>query len=101
MRGRPTINIGLADERQALLDCLKKNITTKAEVGAGQGLPNVLSELRNVGGMMRIRSGRHSIFNAFRQEDDTIDLFDFQDWGSTKLDCVEGAVISILIPLRK
>ena len=99
--GQPTIDIGLADERLALVECLKKNVTTKGEVGAGQGLPNVLSELRNVGGMMRIRSGRHSIFNAFRPDDDTIDLFDFQDWGSTKLDCVEGAVISILIPLRK
>jgi len=98
--GQPTKDIALADERLALLNCLKKNVTSKNEVGAGEGLPNVLAELRNVGGLIRIRSGRHSIFNAFRPYDDTIDLFDFQDWGNEKLGCAEGTVISILIPLK-
>lgn len=99
--GLPTKEIELMDERQALITCLKKNVTTKGESGAGQGLPNVLAELRNIGGLIRIRSGRHSIFNAFHPDDKRIDLFDFQDWGNEKLGCAEGAVISILVPLRK
>lgn len=99
--GLPTEEIELAKERRALIECLKKNVTTKGESGAGQGLPNVLAELRNVGGLIRIRSGRHSIFNAFHPNDKEIDLFDFQDWGKEKLGCAEGAVVSILVPLRK
>lgn len=100
-KGLPTMNIGLNKERQALIDCLKKNVTTKDEAGAGQGLPNVLAELRSIGGLIRIRSGRHSIFNAFAPDDNSIDLFDFQDWGTESLGCAEGAVISILVPLRR
>lgn len=99
--GQPAIKFSLSDERQALIKCLMKNITTKNEVGAGEGLPTVLAELRNIGGLIRIRSGRHSIFNAFCPQDSETDLFDFQDWRNEKLGCTEGVVISILIPLRK
>lgn len=53
-----TMSMTLNDERQALIDCLKKNVTTKKNNSAGQGLPNVLAELRNIGGLIRIRSGR-------------------------------------------
>lgn len=100
-KGQQTLNIDLDEERQALIDCLKKNVTTKDEAGAGQGLPNVLAELRNIGGLIRIRSGRQSIFNAFAPDANSVDLFDFQDWGAESLGCAEGAVISILIPLRR
>jgi len=99
--GQRAIKISLVDERQELIKCLMKNVTTKDEVGAGEGLPNVLAELRDIGGLVRIRSGRHSIFNAFRPKDKETELFDFQDWENEKLGCAEGAVISILIPLRK
>ncbi len=99
--GQRAIKISLMDERQELIKCLMKNVTTKDEVGAGEGLPNVLAELRDIGGLVRIRSGRHSIFNAFRPKDIETELFDFQDWENEKLGCAEGAVISILIPLRK
>ena len=99
--GLPIKNIELADERQALIKCLHKNVTTKGEVGAGQGLPSVLAELRKIGGMIRIRSGRHSIFNAFSPNDSKVELFDFQDWGNNKLGCAEGSVVSVVMPLRK
>lgn len=100
-KGKPTLAMDLSEERQALIECLKKNVTTKGEAGAGQGLPNVLAELRSIGGLIRIRSGRQSIFNAFAPQDNSVDLFDFQDWGAERLGCAEGAVISILVPLRK
>lgn len=99
--GLPTMSMSLGNERQALINCLKKNVTSKGEVASGQGLPNVLDELRGIGGLIRIRSGRQAIFNAFAPEDNSVDLFDFQDWGTENLGCAEGAVISILVPLRK
>lgn len=99
--GLPPVQLDLAKERRELINSLKKNITTRESVGAGQGLPNVLAELRNIGGLMRIRSGRHCVFNAFSPGDRTADLFDFKDWSTKKLGPVEGTVISIVIPLRK
>jgi hypothetical protein len=94
-------DMDLTEEKQVLINCLQKNVTSKNQVGAGNGLPSVLSALRDIGGMIRIRSGRHAIFNAFAPKDDTIELFDFQDWSTKKLACAEGSVISILIPLRR
>jgi len=100
-KGQPTMTMGLDEERQALIDCLEKNVTTKNGVGSGHGLPNVLAELRSIGGLIRVRSGRQSIFNAFAPNNNSVDLFDFQDWNTESLGCAEGAVISILVPLRK
>jgi len=91
----------LIEERQALMKCLQKNETSKNQTGAGNGLPSVIEALRKIGGMIRIRSGRHAIFNTFPPNDTTIDLFDFQDWSPEKLACAEGSVVSILIPLRR
>lgn len=99
--GQHTEDMDLTEEKQALMKCLLKNVTSKNQVGAGNGLSNVLTELRDIGGMIRIRSGRHAIFNAFSPKEETIDLFDFQDWSSEKLACAEGSVVSILIPLRR
>lgn len=90
----------LEEERSLLLECLKHKSTSKPEDAAGEGLPTVLSELREIGGLIRIRSGRLSIFNAFSEEDLHRDLFGFEDWSEKELAPVEGAVISILVPLR-
>lgn len=99
--GKPIEDIDLKKEREILINCLNKNTTSKNQVGAGNGLPRVLKELKDISGMIRIRSGRHAIFNAFPLKDESIDLLDFQDWSQDKLACVAGAVISILIPLRR
>uniref|UniRef100_UPI0038D1440F hypothetical protein n=1 Tax=Burkholderia cepacia TaxID=292 RepID=UPI0038D1440F len=99
--GRATEELSLADERTALVNCLRKNVTTKKrEAGAGGGLPAVLSELKQIGGLLRIRSGRHAVFNVFDRVEDR-DLFDFSDWAPGELAPVAGAVITLLVPLRK
>lgn len=96
-----TEDISLDKEREILMRCLGKNVSTKNQAGAGLGLPIVLEELRDAGGLIRIRSGRKSIFNSFAPGDKSISLFDFQDWSNDEMACVEGAVVSILIPLRQ
>lgn len=99
--GRPHMDMALEEERVALMRCLEKHATSKTAHGTGLGLPSVLEELRRVGGLIRIRSGRHSIFNAFLPKDDSVGLYAFQDWSDQELGCVEGAAISILIPIRR
>jgi hypothetical protein len=98
--GRPTTEMDLEAERSALLHCLKKNTTSKKQVGAGQGLPGVLTELSRTGGLIRIRSGRHALFNVFGSNTST-DLYDFSDWTAGALAPASGAVVSLIIPLRK
>lgn len=98
--GRPIGEMSLEEERAFLMKCLKHKTTSKPQDAAGEGLPSVLRELKKVGGLIRIRSGRLSIFNAFSTENTQSELFDFEDWSSTPLAAAEGAVISILVPLR-
>jgi hypothetical protein len=98
--GRATEELTRDEERAALLNCLRKNVTTKREAGAGGGLPAVLSELKQIGGLLRIRSGRHAVFNVFDRGEDR-DLFEFSDWTGDQLAPVTGAVISLVVPLRK
>lgn len=96
----PVTDMSLEEERKYLLECLKHKATSKPEVAAGEGLPLVLSELRKIGGLIRIRSGRLAMFNAFKKGDLERNLFDFEDWSDASLAAVEGAVISIIVPLR-
>jgi hypothetical protein len=98
--GLKTTELGLDLEREKLINCLKKNVTTKRQAGAGGGLPLVLTELKALGGLIRIRSGRHSIFNCF-SHDGKEDIFNFDDWTNQSLGAVEGVVLSLIVPLRK
>ena len=81
--GLPIDEMSLAHEREILLACLRKNTTTKRQTGAGNGLPLVLEELKSIGGLIRIRSGRHSIFNCF-EVGGSEDLYNFDDWNSDR-----------------
>lgn len=100
LKGVAVKDITLEDERRFLLECLKHKSTSKSESAAGEGLPSVLEELKKIGGLIRIRSGRMAIFNAFSRNDTQREISDFEDWSSMQLAPVEGAVISILVPLR-
>lgn len=97
--------LSLEQERAVLLAALRKNATSKREVGAGQGFPEVLEALRDAGGLVALRSGRLRIFNVFSQDAfdqrDELDLFRFDDWTPEPLGSVEGAVVSLLIPIRR
>lgn len=98
--GTATADLDLITERTVLLRCLEQNTTSKRQVGAGLGLPGVLKELSRSGGLIRIRSGRHSIFNVFGNTS-SAEMHEFSDWTSEPLAPVEGAVVSLIIPLRK
>lgn len=98
--GLETTQMDRQKERGELINCLRKNTTTKKQVGAGQGLPGVLAELKAVGGLIRIRSGRHSVFNCFALGEDE-DLFNFSDWTDQPLDAAAGVTISLIVPLRR
>lgn len=98
--GKVVEELSIDDERNALLSCLQKNASTKREAGSGNGLPDVLEELREVGGLICIRSGRLSVFNAFTQNDER-GVFDFEDWSPKQLAAAAGAVVSLLIPIRR
>lgn len=98
--GKDTSRLDPAEERDALLACLEKNASTKNESGAGNGLPDVLRALRDVGGLVAIRSGRLNLFNTFAREEQR-DLFAFEDWSERKLAPAVGAVVSLLLPIRR
>jgi hypothetical protein len=100
MTNRLPESMTLEEERDYLIKCLRHNSTSKSQDAAGEGLPTVLEELKKIGGLIRIRSGRLSVFNAFSKDCLNQDIFDFQDWSERNLAAVEGAVISILVPLR-
>ena len=97
--GKRTRELARGEERNVLIQCLQKNFTTKQQTGAGQGIPAVLNALRDIGGLIRIRSGRHAIFNCFGI-DESNQLFEFDDWSPEELAEVAGSVITIIIPLR-
>lgn len=98
--GRSSTAMSIQEERKFLIECLQHKATSKPESAAGEGLPSVLNELKKVGGLIRIRSGRLSLFNAFMRGDTQRDIFNFEDWTEAPLAPAQGAVISILVPLR-
>ncbi|NKA06369.1 hypothetical protein GO307_04648 [Ralstonia solanacearum] len=98
--GKPLSELSLNDEREAMFTSLSKNATTKAETGAGNGIPEVLEALRQVGGLMTIRSGRLRIFKSF-EPGDTSDMFQFDEWSNAPLAPAAGAVVSLILPIRR
>jgi hypothetical protein len=116
-RAYPNVQFNNAeDEKKALINCIRKNFTSKKQSGAGNGYPTILSHLSRVGGMIRIRSGNQSIFNCFDKErhnhweaisDVNLKeqakeeyLMNFDCWSINELSPTCGTVVSILIPLR-
>jgi len=100
-KSTPITEMTIEKEREYFLECLKHKATSKHEDAAGEGLPLVLGELKKVGGLIRIRSGRLSMFNVFKQGGIERNIFNFEDWSDSPLAAVEGAVISIIVPLRR
>jgi len=93
-------DMSIEEEQAALIGSLRHKATSKPESAAGEGFSLVLNELRRIGGLIRIRSGRLSMFNSFDRNDKKKDIFDFNEWVESGLSPVQGAVISILVPLR-
>lgn len=100
LSGAPSEILGLQEERNIVLAGLRKHVTSKRETGAGNGIPEVLGKLRQIGGLMTIRTGRLRIFRAFSPGENA-DLFDFKDWSKSKLSEAAGAVVTIILPIRR
>lgn len=97
--GKPLSELSVDDERDAVLSSLKKNATTKVETGAGNGIPDVLGALRQVGGLMTIRTGRLRLFTSFKPGEG--DVFQFDEWSDVPLAPAVGAVVSLILPIRR
>jgi hypothetical protein len=97
--GKPLAELSLDDERAAVLSCMRKNATTKVETGAGNGIPDVLEALRQVGGLMTIRTGRLRLFTSFKPGEG--EMFRFDEWSNTPLAPAAGAVVSLILPIRR
>lgn len=98
--GKSLAEMNVDEEKTLLMTCLGRRVSSKREAAAGIGLPSVLTELRKVGGLIRIRTGRMSVYNQFEVNDTTRDPFGFRDWDNTTFAPVAGTVVTILIPLR-
>lgn len=93
--------MSLDEEFNFLKKAFLHKSSSKNQNAAGEGLPTVLEELKKIGGLIRVRSGRLSVFNAFMLDGNDRDIYEFKNWTDKKLRKVEGAVVSILIPLRQ
>ena len=100
LTGKAVSDLSLDEERAAVLSSLRKNASTKREAGAGNGIPEVLEVLRRLGGLITIRTGRLRLFQAFSPNEDA-DPFAFDDWFQAPLAEAAGAVISIILPIRR
>jgi len=100
LTGKKLSDLTLKEEREAVLKSLRKNETSKREAGAGNGIPEVLTTLRRIGGLIAIRTGRLRLFRAFEPAE-VGDLFAFEDWFPEPLAEAVGAVVSIIVPIRR
>ena len=100
--GKSTDDLSKGDELDALMTCLKMHQTSKSVQGAGGGLTDVLGEVKKLNGLIRIRSGRQSIYNCFTPGVER-DLVQFESWHSqsTELAAMAGTVVSVVIPLHR
>ncbi|RYH63464.1 MAG: hypothetical protein EON54_08245 [Alcaligenaceae bacterium] len=89
------------EERAALLNCLNVHQTTKNNPAAGLGLSEVLTELKALNGLLRIRSGRLSIFKCFPPGNPKgLAEEEFLDWFEDRKihERVAGTLITVFIP---
>lgn len=102
--GKEYASMSDAEERHALLECLKIHVSTKPSRAAGGGLSEVLTELSALDALVRIRSGRLSIFKCFAPGVRRETLVDgFENWfdNDRALARVAGTLVSIFIPLPR
>jgi len=106
-------NASVEDEKNALLKCLRKNFTSKTHSGAGNGYPVILTQLGKIGGLIKIRTNKQSIFNCFSINDQKLwnnesqnnkllrdnKMMDFDSWTKEILYPASGTVVSIIVPM--
>lgn len=68
-------SVALTTEYKAVLNCLRKRITSSNDVTRGMGLFEVMNLLTRLKGFLRIRSGRLALFRDFVEDE-----FLYQGW---------------------
>jgi hypothetical protein len=94
-------------EHQAALECLRRHFSTSHEPARGIGLHEVLATISDLGGLLRVRTGRLQLYRDFAElpydprhgEDEPY----LQDWqtrlGLTEAPPAVGTFYTLLFPL--
>lgn len=99
----------IEDEYVTFRKCFSFRQGSTGRQEKGNGLPVVMQRLTELGGFMRIRSGRLSLYRDFIKEpyidDETCGFFDWESNGRadvniTEMSSVEGTAITLLVPLE-
>lgn len=96
-------SLSLPDERAACLECFNKHITSSGIPHRGIGLYASMRELHHLGGFIRLRTGRLSLYrNLFEDPFHEGDPASFADWpthGGQPCADVAGTVLTFIIPI--
>jgi len=102
--GKEYVAMTKGEERDALENCLRQSFSSKTKKATGGGIPEVLLEVAQASGFVRVRSGRHAIFKCFPPNEPIANVCEnFEDWydDGRELMRVAGTVISVFIPLPR
>ncbi len=101
---QPLDTILPSQELAAVRECFDLGKSSKQHDGYGQGLPQVIRALRQSKGFFRLRTGRLSLYSNFSLPRDSDEGLNLELWsrnGSYVLAPVAGALITLIIPLRR
>ncbi len=100
----------ISDEFAACIECLQKHNSSSEQTHTGVGLHEVFRLLSELRGFLRLRTGRLALFRDFvdvpMQDVEfggTSELFDWES-GTKEISqrsCVEGTVLTMLVPLAQ
>jgi hypothetical protein len=100
------ISTSLADEYEAIQNCLEKHSTTTGDSRRGFGLHDVMRTVEKADGFLRVRTGRLSLYRNFFAGAPKLDIRTYLwDWNnkapkySLQSD-VAGTLLSVFIPLK-
>ncbi len=101
--GKPISKMSIEEELAAVCDCFAIG-SRKLHLGYGQGLPHVISLLRSMGGFIRLRTGRLSLYFDFANSTMTEEKLLLNSWhlnDSVELAEVAGSLLTLFLPLRR
>ena len=107
---RNHFDLSIYEQYQVFKKCFQFRQTSTQQVSKGNGLPVVMDRLTRLGGFIRIRSDRLSLYRNFISSPYILnDECDFYDWSSglvaseslTEMSACCGVSITLLIPLEE
>jgi hypothetical protein len=95
-------------EYSAIMECLKKGMSSSGQIGRGIGLYKVLKTLTASKGLLLLRSGRMDLYRDFTEngfplagktEDESYFLLDSFDTQITPKKRIKGTLVTLLVPI--